>query len=105
VLDWNRKIKCEAGDPHMSDTHARIAFLFYDHCADEDACWELAKAEDSIQQREYLYIRMHHEVGSKIRMAGWNMSARWRSIPSIPAPIPIKRSIERRREQYPGENK
>jgi len=30
----------------MSDTHTRLAYLFYDHCYDQEAILELAKAEE-----------------------------------------------------------
>lgn len=46
----------------MSDTHSRIAFLYYDHCADEDAILELAKAEElNPNSAEIYYIlgRIH----------------------------------------------
>ncbi len=55
----------------MSDTHARIAFLYYDHCADEDAILELAKAEElNPNSAEIYYILGRiHETDRKYDLA------------------------------------
>jgi len=55
----------------MSDTHARIAFLYYDHCADEDAILELAKAEElNPNSAEIYYILGRiHETDQKYDLA------------------------------------
>lgn len=55
----------------MSDTHARIAFLYYDHCADEDAVLELAKAEELNPNSSEIYYILGriHETDRKYDLA------------------------------------
>ncbi len=55
----------------MSDTHARIAFLYYDHCADEDAILELAKAEELNPNSSEIYYILGriHETDRKYDLA------------------------------------
>jgi tetratricopeptide (TPR) repeat protein len=47
----------------MSDTHARIAFLFFNHCYDNEAIVELTKAEElnpNSAEIYYVLARIHH---------------------------------------------
>lgn len=47
----------------MSDTHARIAFLYFNHCYDNDAIVELTKAEElnpNSAEIYYVLARIHH---------------------------------------------
>lgn len=40
----------------MSDTHTQIAYLYYNHCADQDAILELAKAEELNPESADIYF-------------------------------------------------
>ncbi len=55
----------------MSDTHSQIAFLFYDHCADEEAILELAKAEELNPNSAEIYYVLGriHETDRKFDLA------------------------------------
>ena len=55
----------------MSDTHSQIAFLFYDHCADEEAIMELAKAEELNPNSAEIYYVLGriHETDRKFDLA------------------------------------
>ncbi|MDP8244729.1 MAG: tetratricopeptide repeat protein [Candidatus Hinthialibacter antarcticus] len=47
----------------MSDTYTRIAFLYFNHCYDEDAIVELTKAEElnpNSAEIYYVLARIHH---------------------------------------------
>ena len=55
----------------MSDTHAKIAFTFYDHCYDEGAVQELAKAEELNPNSAEIYYVLGkiHESDRKYELA------------------------------------
>ncbi len=51
----------------MSDTYTRIAFLYFNHCYDEDAIVELTKAEElnpNSAEIYYVLARIHHNSRS-----------------------------------------
>ena len=52
----------------MSETHARIAYLYYNHCLDQDAIVELAKAEELNPNSAEIYYVLGriHETKRKI---------------------------------------
>ena len=50
----------------MSDTYSRIAFFYYDHCFDEEAIKQLAKAEElnpDSAEIYYVLARIHEDDG------------------------------------------
>ncbi len=55
----------------MSQIHADLAFLYYDHCADQEAIMQLAKAEElNPENAEIYYILARiHEYNGKTRLA------------------------------------
>ena len=55
----------------MSDTHARMAFVFYDHCYDRGAIVELARAEELNPENAEIYFVLAkiHESDRKYELA------------------------------------
>ena len=55
----------------MSETHARIAYLYYNHCLDQDAIVELAKAEELNPNSAEIYYVLGriHETKRKFDIA------------------------------------
>ncbi|MBD3268148.1 tetratricopeptide repeat protein, partial [bacterium] len=55
----------------MSETHARIAYLYYNHCLDQDAIIELAKAEELNPNSAEIYYVLGriHETKRKYTIA------------------------------------
>jgi tetratricopeptide (TPR) repeat protein len=72
VLDMNPSERlAQKVVKRMSDTHAQIAYLYYNHCLDQDAIIELAKAEElNPNSAEIYYILGRiHETKRKYTIA------------------------------------